>query len=390
MVSRKTFVGGVTAFTMGATQVARAQSMLPAILPQLARVDRALVLSGGGARGAYEAGIIDYLAQSRNTAVGSALAPYGLICGTSIGALNGYFVATGQYALLRRLWYSIARESPVRLKREYQKIPEENRGVGSRLAQAIHLASGLTSKTRGVLDGEYLHAWLAQYVDPQRPVITPFLFTTTNLTTQQPEFFYMLPKSPDESRHDAAARVVQSIVGPGVIVREARPDLVLDALLASAAIPVAFDPISMKNEAGETCDYVDGGVTANTPVGAARIGAKQMDVIFLDPVIDAYDYGNALEIATGVFGAMQRRILDADIRSAYLETVGKRAFLQSVDARVRATAANLYDVDIFTMRPEKELPVAVIGFDDADGIFETYKLGFADAAHGFAPFQLPL
>jgi len=52
----------------------------------------------------------------------------------------------------------------------------------------------------------------------------------------------------------------------------------------------------------------------------------------------------------------------------------------------RARAANLYDVDIFTMHPQKELPVSVIGFDDTDGLFATYKMGFADARSGFVPF----
>ncbi|MEO9169664.1 MAG: patatin-like phospholipase family protein [Candidatus Aquilonibacter sp.] len=356
--------------------------------PRIPRVERALVLSGGGARGAYEAGIIDYLVSSQAIPTGETLTPYGLVCGTSIGALNGYFVATGQYGLLRRLWYSIAREQPVRLKREYQKIPETSHGVGTRVAQAIHLAAGLNSNTRGILDGEYLRRWLGQYIDPQRPVLTPFIFTTTNLTTQQAEFFYMLPREPSAALTRVAADAFRGLVGPGVSIREATPDIVLDALRASAAIPVAFDPVRMTNDAGEICDYVDGGVTANTPVSSARIGAKAIDVIFLDPIVEAYAYGNTIEIATGVFGAMQRRILDADIRAAYLETVGKHALSQSHDARTRSVASSLYDVDIFTLRPKKELPVAVIGFDDAEGLFTTYKLGFADASGGFSPFSL--
>lgn len=389
-LSRRAFMG--TAAALGAAIPSLADAQSPQS-PQerggeIPRVDRAFVLSGGGARGAYEAGAIDYMARSRGLAEGSKFAPYGLIAGTSIGALNGYFAATGQYELLRTLWYSIAREAPVRLKRQYDKIPGPNYGVGSRFAQAIHLASGLTSTPSGIFDGNYLRAWLAQYIDPHRAVLMPFIFTTTNLTTQQAEFFYMVPNSLDASVQEAAARAIRGIVGPGVSVREATSGLVLDALRASAAIPVAFDPVKMDDGAGVLCDYVDGGVTANTPISAARIGASAMDVVFLDPIVDAYEYGNTIEIATGVFGAMQRRILDADIRAAYLETAGKRAMMRSGERDLRDAAANLYDVDIFTMRPERELPVAMIGFDDAKGLFATYKLGFADAARGFTRFEL--
>lgn len=51
-------------------------------------LDRALVMSGGGARGAYEAGLIGALAAAGAVADGSPRLPYELVCGTSIGALN--------------------------------------------------------------------------------------------------------------------------------------------------------------------------------------------------------------------------------------------------------------------------------------------------------------
>jgi len=50
------------------------------------RLSRALVLSGGGARGAYQAGLIDYLRLSAQIPNGAPLRPYQLVAGTSIGA----------------------------------------------------------------------------------------------------------------------------------------------------------------------------------------------------------------------------------------------------------------------------------------------------------------
>ena len=87
------------------------------------------------------------------------------------------------------------------------------------------------------------------------------------------------------------------------------------------------------------------------------------------------DYGNALEVGFGVFGAMQRRILEADLRAAYLETFGKRT-IQSVNSpQARLFAATLYDSDIYQMQPEDELPVGAVGFEDARRGFVPYRYG---------------
>jgi NTE family protein len=55
-----------------------------------------LVLSGGGAKGAYQVGVVKALEE-----IGYA---YDCITGTSIGAINGAFIASGQIELLYELW----------------------------------------------------------------------------------------------------------------------------------------------------------------------------------------------------------------------------------------------------------------------------------------------
>jgi NTE family protein len=79
-------------------------------------VSHALILIGGGARGAYEAGLIAGLAARGGIVDGEILAPYGMVCGTSVGAINAWFVATGQYAELRRAWHTLAAADIIRLK----------------------------------------------------------------------------------------------------------------------------------------------------------------------------------------------------------------------------------------------------------------------------------
>jgi len=113
MIERRNFLvslaaAGITPAALRATASARDESL-----------GAALVFSGGGARGAYEAGLVGALAAMAGLADGTRLSQYDLVCGTSIGALNGWFVATGQYVKLRELWYGIAGENIIRPKPQY-------------------------------------------------------------------------------------------------------------------------------------------------------------------------------------------------------------------------------------------------------------------------------
>ncbi len=399
-LSRADFLAwGAAAAATASALPAAADPPIDPLHPQ--RRGYALVLSGGGARGAYEAGLVDYLRLAQGLADFAPLAPYGIVCGTSIGALNGYFVATGQYDLLRALWYGIARQDAVRLKPRYAKIGDPDAGVGTRIAAAMRLILSLRSHETGVIDGEHLREWMARYVDPQRPVLIPLVWPVTNLSTQSPEFFYLIDRRLGGEQRERAAHALRVVVGPNAVLREATPDLLIDALRASAAIPVAFDPVELPSARNPDVidQYVDGGVTANTPVSAARAAARNVHVVMLDPPFERERYANAFDIGYGVFGAMQRRILDADLRAAYLETFGKRAMdtlsasasayaaAHHVDLTALQTfAARLYDSDISIVRPTSELPVSVVGFDDAENIFATYRLGFEAARGGFEPY----
>lgn len=71
-----------------------------------------LVLSGGGAKGAYQAGVVRYLAE-RNIQPDA-------VSGASIGSLNGAVVASAgnvQKAAetLERVWHEVAENSPLKM-----------------------------------------------------------------------------------------------------------------------------------------------------------------------------------------------------------------------------------------------------------------------------------
>jgi predicted acylesterase/phospholipase RssA len=74
---------------------------------------KALVLSGGGARGAFEAGVIASL---------QSAGPFDVICGTSAGAINGAFAAQDAYTDLASVWATIASRNPIQLVPQVQHL----------------------------------------------------------------------------------------------------------------------------------------------------------------------------------------------------------------------------------------------------------------------------
>jgi predicted acylesterase/phospholipase RssA len=407
--SRGRFLAVAAAFQAALLPVeTRAQAAVPApdarseeLLSELHRLRlrrHALVLSGGGARGAYQAGMVQAMIEADGISDGQPLARYDLVCGTSIGALNAYMVATGRYSELRNMWMTVASQNVVKLKRQYRYITDKNAGVGNRIGQAIGLALGMKSNAKGVLDSSRVRQWLSDNMDPAAPVLTPVVWTATNLSSQRPEFFYRLPNQLGPEERATAIEAIRDTVGPDTAVREATEDLLIDSLQASASIPLAFDPVVLPAPDGGTAQYVDGGVTANTPIGVARAFASKVDVVLMDPKFEPETYKNAMEIGIGVFGTMQQRILESDVRAAVFETFGKNALdaLSKADlekltkgspSKLEALESflnSLYASTFFVKRPDKTLPVEVVGFNDQPGLNETYNVGFKA---GLTPFD---
>jgi predicted acylesterase/phospholipase RssA len=360
-------------------------------------LERALVLSGGGARGAYQAGIVGALAAIANVRDGSPLLPYEVVCGTSIGALNGWCVATGQYRKLHDLWYGISAEHLLRAKPQYAALRDPQSGVVERVVSAVSLV-GLTRDQNAVLQNDPVYRWIEHNLDPAIPLLMPLVWAATNLSRQRPEYFYLLPPNARQDLPDRVVRALQLQLGPFTIVRKATPDLLHRAIFASTAIPLAFAPVLIPNPDGEIDEYCDGGVASNSPVGIAHAVANAADVVLMDPPFEAKgEYEDAVEVGMAVFGTMQRKILEVEMRNTYFQSLGKRALLR-LDPRQLAQAmqndkiiARLVQTvpvtDLRYIRPDTELPVSVVGFGDEVGIGKAYRVGWEDAVTGFTPYN---
>lgn len=170
-------------------------------------VRTALVLSGGGSRGAAEVGFYRALLE-----LGVRI---DFIVGASVGAVNGAYIAAGL--------------GPDELRRHWRRLSAGNpfgfnwRLLGSPLAED------------GLLDPSGLRDFLRETLPTTR-----FERLPTPLTV-----------------------VATSLQDAGPVYLEGRGDLV-SALMASTALPVFFPPVRIEGR-----QLVDGGVADNTPIAAA-------------------------------------------------------------------------------------------------------------------------
>ena len=352
------------------------------------RTNGALVLSGGGATGAYQAGAIAALADKAGIRDGEALPGIDAVVGTSIGSINAWFVATAQYSLLAALWRAIANEDLFVLKKRFQPAGEPSSGVLTRLYAALSLGTGLLSNVQGVFDRGHIERFVARIVDADRMPLVPFVFTATNLSEQRAEIFFRTPVSPSTAARDRGEAAMREVVGGDTRVHEATPAILHRAIVASAAIPLFFDPVVF-DFGSLPSQYVDGGIADNSPVDVARVIAKNVYTLLVDPATPPHQtYKNAAEIGSASLGVAQRRILDKALRSASLETEGARLFSDFVPTPAqRAFRRRIFAADLFVIQPSASLPVAFADFTDQRRIDETFARGYADGTTGWQRYR---
>ncbi len=223
-----------------------------------------LILSGGGARGAYEVGVLEYVFSEFVDAQGNA-PKVDLISGTSVGAVNGAFVASaigempGALSRLVSLWTDLELADVL--------------GFGLRQAAGLYrVLLGGAGQARGVFDPAPLSALVGKSVHWRRlrqnirsGALRALTVSTTHVGTGQPVIFI-----------DAAPGVgIPKGLGLHALVR--RATIGQHHVLASAAIPLIFPAVEIGDEI-----HCDGGLRLNTPMGPSiHLGMNRLLVIGL-------------------------------------------------------------------------------------------------------------
>jgi predicted acylesterase/phospholipase RssA len=346
---------------------------------------KALVLTGGGARGAYEAGVVRGLAEA-----GQA---FDLVCGTSIGAINAAFYAQDLLPELEQTWKSIASRNIITPSPKVQSI--KNFVVGfedflkvPKLARAFHIL-GLFNLYRKIGPITELRSLLSALdrtgiAELLRPVLNvnnlkrSLVVAATNVTLQTSESFYTFV---DPSPGAAVNALQQTFIANAGPSRRLTNDNFLDVIEASSAIPFAFPPVKQNLGTPNTFLYVDGGVANNTPIGLAiAAGATDITAIFMDPESVApvsQVISDAAVLGMSCYSVMQQKILADDMKLALMTNKALAATDAAKSEQLGLTSK--VQVALRQVRPQQALGLSVLGFSDQAGLNAAFELGRQDA-----------
>lgn len=221
------------------------------------RAGPALVLSGGGAMGALQVGVLRVL-------VRRGFRP-GRIVGTSVGALNGAFLAfyPGPAGVdrLAEIWRGLENERFINVN-------------------PVRVAYRLALRQHCLFSSQFLQELVTRHatVDDFTAAAVPLHITATNMTTGRKE-----------------------VLSSGAVSQ---------AVLASTAIPGVFCPVEID---GHT--YVDGGVVANLDLETAvELGAREILAIDLSHCFDHSAPTDVLGVITRTVDIVMRERVERDLR----------------------------------------------------------------------------
>lgn len=278
----------------------------------------ALVLPGGGGRGAYQVGVAKAL-KERGIDFDFAL-------GTSIGALNATLIAQGNMRRLEELWCTI------RVKDIF------------RLPSASQMSRMLLGHKLGLLDTSPLEELLRKELDLQKLKASRMKvgLVTTDLCSL-------------ETRMVTIDDIMSS-------------NEMIDILMATSAIPLAFPPRHIQGKGL----WVDGGLVRNTPLQAAiDMGADRIFMVLLHP--------ESINVCpTNMWQALVRCldiVLDASARKE-IETAN---LFNRLLAEGAAEAAGRRKVDIHVIQPRRPVNTTLLEIDP-DRSRRLIQQGWEDAS----------
>lgn len=217
-----------------------------------------LVLSGGGARAAYQVGVLSYIAEK------APAAQFPIITGVSAGAINAAFLAghrgtpTETLQALSDLWTGLTIESIFRT---------EAGNIGLTGARWFWMlgGGGLGPKVRGLLDTEPLREFLGQNLDirgieekARSGTLRALALTATRYSTGQTVTF--VHGQEDVPLWQRVRRI------------SLRTRIGVEHVMASSSIPLVFPAVKVSDEY-----YGDGSIRQAAPLAPAiHLGANRL------------------------------------------------------------------------------------------------------------------
>jgi NTE family protein len=231
-----------------------------------------LVMTGGGARGAYQAGVLKRIGEIKRVQTHGN--PFPIIGGTSAGAINGSALAVGSddFALatkvLARLWANLKPSDVFRCDVLSQ--------ARNSLTWIMDLSFGGIlggGNARSLLDATPLRHFLDTHLQCHR--------IDNNIKRGH---LYALAISATNYSSGKSYLFIQGMKGHPMWNRSRRVTLAtritVEHICASAAIPLVFQPVKLKTARGTTAYFGDGCVRLQQPLSPIiRLGAEKIFAI---------------------------------------------------------------------------------------------------------------
>ena len=195
---------------------------------------RAVVLGGGGSKGAYQIGVWQALRELN--------LDYQVVTGTSVGALNGALMAQGEFDAAWNLWWNMDNSQVM------EGIPPAQNTLDSRLS--VYRAFAREMMTKGGLDISPLEETIRSILDEEK-----------------------LRRSGIE--YGIVTVDMERLSPVRMFLRDMPPGSVADYMIASASCFPAFKPRTI-----EKARFIDGGYYDNLPVEMATQAGVELTEIW--------------------------------------------------------------------------------------------------------------
>lgn len=270
---------------------------------------RALVISGGGCKGAFAVGVI------KNLAANFPDISFDIFVGTSTGSLIAPFASLGELDILEKLYTTITTDNII-IK-------------GNIVTRLLSANSIFDAKPLGDLVKQYYNDDLCNKVFQSQKEV---YFATTCLQTGETVYF---------ATKDAP------LVTDYEVQKLNNPDEMRRAVMASACQPVFMPPMEVKKGSVPIRQYVDGGVREYAGVQLAiDAGAEEIYTILLSPEKDVpveQTFNDAFTILTTTLDIF---ITDVGINDIRVPMLYNRALTYIANVQQKMKKAGVAQADI--------------------------------------------
>lgn len=266
---------------------------------------RALVLSGGGANGAFQFGALKFIEEEVKPRIPDF--HYNLIAGVSVGAINGTMIAMDNFWRLDKIWNS----------------PNLEKLIYHGKLEVLNVMMRLMAQQTSVLDNSPLLQLFRRYIHLDEI---------------------------DTERYDLRIGAVSLRTGNMLSFRPTDFDdeeMFRQALLASASIPIFWAPVPEVRTKNKTFyDLVDGGIRDTSPLGEV-IGSHPDEVIIINCKSPRYSIELKDHPYNSIFSIAYRSLVDIAMDEIFINDLME--FL-SINDLVKQAKAQSPDIKLYHTR----------------------------------------